>query len=104
MFDTQSNIDPALVGVSDFTQPKTKWASFKQQRGLGEYKADAVGGFLDYIKAASYSIHIDPQISVFRSLARDIAESTATSKNANNFIGFLRNYANDLSGDRKSVV
>jgi hypothetical protein len=103
VFDTPSNIDPKLVGISEFTQPKTKWASFKQKRGLGEYKADAVGGFLDYIKAASYSIHIDPQINVFRSMAKDIAETTEQSKNANNFIKFLRGYADDLSGKTNSI-
>jgi hypothetical protein len=103
VFDTPSNIDPKLVGISEFTQPKTKWASFKQKRGLGEYKSDAVGGFLDYIKAASYSIHIDPQINVFRSMAKDIAETTEQSKNANNFIKFLRGYADDLSGKTNSI-
>jgi hypothetical protein len=103
VFDSPSNIDPKLVGISEFTQPKTKWQSFKQKRGLGEYKADAVGGFLDYIKAAAYSIHIDPQINVFRSMAKDIAETTEQSKNANNFIKFLRGYADDLAGKTNSI-
>jgi hypothetical protein len=103
VFDTPANIDPKLVGISDFTQPKTKWQSFKQKRGLGEYKSDAVGGFLDYIKAAAYSIHIDPQINVFRSMAKDIAETTEQSKNANNFIKFLRGYADDLAGKTNSI-
>jgi hypothetical protein len=103
VFDTPSNIDPKLVGISDYTQPKTKWQSYKQKRGLGEYKSDAVGGFLDYIKAASYSIHIDPQINVFRSMAKDIAETTEQSKNANNFIKFLRGYADDLAGKTNSI-
>jgi hypothetical protein len=103
VFDTPANIDPKLVGISEFTQPKTKWQSFKQKRGLGEYKADAVGGFLDYIKAAAYSIHIDPQINVFRSMAKDIAETTEQSKNANNFIKFLRGYADDLAGKTNSI-
>jgi hypothetical protein len=103
VFDTPANIDPKLVGISEFTQPKTKWQSFKQKRGLGEYKSDAVGGFLDYIKAASYSIHVDPQINVFRSMAKDIAETTEQSKNANNFIKFLRGYADDLAGKTNSI-
>jgi hypothetical protein len=103
VFDTPANIDPKLVGISEFTQPKTKWQSFKQKRGLGEYKSDAVGGFLDYIKAAAYSIHIDPQINVFRSMAKDIAETTEQSKNANNFIKFLRGYADDLAGKTNSI-
>lgn len=103
LFDSPSQIDPNLVGVSDFTQPGTKWASFKQKRGLGEYKSDAVGGFLDYIPSASYSIHIDPHINKFRGLAKDIAESTAESKNANNFIEYLRDYSNDLAGKTNPI-
>ncbi|MFD1776645.1 hypothetical protein [Paenibacillus rhizophilus] len=98
MFETPSKIDPKLSGISPFTEPKSKWASFKQKRGLGEFKNDAVGGFLEYIPAASYAMHIDPQINVFRTLAKNLAEQTTDSRNVNNFIKFLNNYANDLSG------
>jgi hypothetical protein len=99
LFDTTATqISPSLAGISPFTQPKTKWASFKQRRGLGEFKDDAVGGFLDYIPAASYAIHIDPHISVFRNLAKRLAEDTEQTKNLNNFIAFLHNFANDLAG------
>ncbi len=98
LFETPSQIDPSLAGVSEFTKPKSRWASFMQKRGLGKYKADAVGGFLDYIKAASYATHIDPQISVFRGLAKDIAEGTAKTRNANGFIKYLQDFANDLAG------
>jgi hypothetical protein len=98
LFDTPSQIDPSLAGISQYTQPKTKWASFKQKRGLGEFKNDAVGGFLEYIPAASYAIHIDPQISVFRNLAKELSTQTGNTRNLNNFIKFIRNYADDLSG------
>jgi hypothetical protein len=98
IFDTPAQIDPRLAGISEFVKPKTKWASFKQKRGLGEYKADAVGGFLDYIQPAAYSIHIDPHISKFRGLAKDIAEATTDSKNANNTIKWLNDFANGLAG------
>lgn len=98
MFETSAQIDPRLVGISEFTKPNTKWASFKQKRGLGEYKADAVGGFLDYVGPASYAIHIDPHVSSFRSLAKDIAEATVKSKNANNTIKYLNDFANSLAG------
>jgi hypothetical protein len=98
LFDTPSAIDPSLSGLSPYTKPKTKWASFKQKRGLGEFKNDAVGGFLEYVPAASYAIHIDPQIGVFRGLAKELAEDTGDSRNLNNTIKFLQNYANDLAG------
>jgi hypothetical protein len=98
IFDTPSQIDPRLAGISEFVKPKTKWASFKQQRGKGAYKADAVGGFLDYIQPAAYSIHIDPHVSKFRGLAKDIAEATVDTKNANNTILWLNDFANSLAG------
>jgi hypothetical protein len=98
IFDTPANIDPKLAGMSEFTKPNTKWASFKQKRGNGEYTADAVGGFLDYIQPAAYSIHIDPHISKFRNLAKDIAEATQATKNANNTIKYLNDFANSLAG------
>lgn len=98
LFETPSQIDPSLVGISEFTKPKSKWHSFMQERGLGKYKADAVGGFLDYIKASSYATHIDPQINKFRGLIKDIAEGTAETRNANGFIKFLHDWTNDLAG------
>jgi len=104
LFDTTSaKISPSLSGVSPYTQPKTKWASFKQKRGLGEFTDDAVGGFLDYIPAASYAIHIDPHITTFRNLAKRLAEDTEQTANINNFIKFLNNFANDLAGKTSPI-
>jgi len=98
MFETPSQIDPRLAGISDTTAPKSRWASFFQRRGMGAYDEDAVGGFINYIQPASYAIHIDPHISKVRGLAKDIAESTVKSKNANNLIKYLSDYANNLAG------
>lgn len=98
IFDTPANIDPKLAGISDFTQPKGRFAGFMQKRGLGKYKNDAVGGFLNYVPAASYSIHIDPHISKFSKLADELSEATTDSRNINNFINFLRKYSQDLAG------
>ena len=98
LFETPSAIDPSLAGTSDFTLPKSRFASFMQKRGVGPYKNDAVGGFLDYIPAASYAINIDPHISRFRALADELAESTKKSRHLNHFIEYLRDFANDLAG------
>jgi hypothetical protein len=98
IFETPSQISPSLAGMSEFTKPKSKFLSFAQKRGNGEFTDDAVGGFLDYINAATYAKHIDTQIPKFRGLAADLAEATEQSKNMNNFIGYLTDFANDLSG------
>lgn len=98
-FNRQNRIDPKLEGISPFTKPKSKFAGFMQQRtGYGNYTDDAVGGFLNYLPSASYSINIDPQISVFRNMAKNLRETTENSKNLNNFINYLEKYSNDLAG------
>lgn len=98
IFDTPGPIDPHLAGTSEFTKPRTKWAGFMQQRGMGPYKSDAVGGFLNYIPSASYAKEIDPNIINFRGLGNEIADLTTDTKNLNNFKEFLGDYANDLAG------
>jgi hypothetical protein len=98
MFETPSQIDPKLAGISEYTKPKSRWASFMQKRGMGAYKADAVGGFIDYIQPASYAINIDPHIIKFRGLAKDIADATEKTRNANGFIKWLNDFSNNLAG------
>lgn len=91
-------IDPMLVGISEGTSPKSKWASFKQQRGGDKTVVDAIGGYLDYLPSVSYAINIDPHIGKFRELADVIARGTEKSKNLNNYIYNVRMFANQLSG------
>lgn len=98
LFETPSQISPGLSGLSEFVKPKSKFAGFMQKRGLGSFKDDAVGGFLEYIPSASYSTKIDPQIEVFRSLGKALADVTDESRNVNNLIEYLQDYANNLSG------
>lgn len=104
LFDTPSQINPSLAGISDFTKPKSKWASFMQRRGLGQYKADAVGGFIQYTKPASYAIHIDPQIQKFRNLGKDLAVQTNDSKNLNKFIEYIGDFADSLAGKSGHIL
>lgn len=102
-FETPANIDPKLVGISEFTKPKTKWQSFAQRRGIGEFKNDAVGGFLEYLPSASYGVHIDPHMNQFKKLAAELAEKTGDSKHLNNFITFLNRYSQDLAGKTNPI-
>lgn len=98
LFSNPANIDPRLEGLSPYTQPKSKWQGFMQKRGVGPYKSDAVGGFLKYVRAASHSINVDQVIPVLRGTAKDIANATTDSKNANKIIEALVDHANDLAG------
>lgn len=99
VFESNQLISPKLEGLSEFTKPGTKWASFKQKRGLGEFKEDAVGGFLEYIKAGTYAKHIDPEIPKFRQLKNAIDEANPVGiKGVNHFSEFLDEWTNGLAG------
>lgn len=98
IFDMPSEIAPGLVGVSDFTKPKSKWAGFMQRREGLDSVEDSVGGMLRYIQGAEYKINIDPQIARLRVAVRDLQEGTADTRNANKFIEWLTDYTNDLAG------
>jgi hypothetical protein len=98
ILNNPARIDPMLVGISEGTKPKSKWASFKQQRLGIKTKEDAIGGFLDYLPSAEYAIHIDPNIGKFRELAETLARQTRKTKNINNYINELQKFANELSG------
>ncbi len=76
IFDTPANIDPALAVSSQFTKPSSKWISFAQKRTGKQTEMDAVGGFLDYIKANAYAKHIDPHIQRFRGVDQEIKSKT----------------------------
>ncbi|MCL6479069.1 MAG: hypothetical protein K6T65_11755 [Peptococcaceae bacterium] len=103
IFDTPAQTSPALSGISEFTLPKSKWHSFMQKRGMGPYKSDAVGGFLNYIPSAGHAIYIDPHIGKFEKLADELAEATKDTANLNNFIEWLRDYSRDLAGKTNPV-
>lgn len=102
IFETPANISSELAGISYQTKPFTKWLSFAQKRTGDLTDVDAIGGYLDYIKAATYAKHIDPHTKVFRDLADELADSTLPDTKypgkVNNFITFLSRYADDLAG------
>lgn len=105
LFDTPAGIDPELVGTSWDTQPKSMWQSFKQKRLGKQTEIDAVGGFMNLLPSISYSTHIDPQIGVFRSLAKELKTTAGSTddKSLNNLILFLERFSDDLSGKTNKI-
>ena len=108
--ENNQGIDPMLVGLSEHTEPKSKWQSWEQKRTGNKTTYDAVGGFLDYLMSAEYAIHIDKNIVNFRSLARDLALAKseevggAGNPDANGFIRYLQRFANHLAGKTVSTL
>lgn len=94
-------ISPDLVGISETTQPKTKWLSIAQKRTGPGTDIDAIGGFINYLEPAGYSIHIDKNIQRFRKLRADLVNALAETDHPtqlNRFLDFLNDYSNDLAG------
>lgn len=98
---TPANIRPDLIGLSEYTKPKSKFVSIAQERlGLRPKQFDAIGGFLEYVPQASYTVNVSPQINAFRELRNELSSKMLESgKNTlPNFIEFLDDYSNDLAG------
>ncbi|MBQ4092317.1 MAG: hypothetical protein IJC82_03285, partial [Firmicutes bacterium] len=93
-----TEIDPRLEGTSGYTEPKSKFSGITLHRNHGRYKADAIGGMIDYAQAGEYMIHIDPVISEFRNHIMGMANATKDSRNANKLIRWLVQWTNDLAG------
>lgn len=98
ILSSSHDIDPELVGVSEFTKPKSKWAGFMQKRKGGKYVEDSVAAMVKYVPAAQYKASIDPQIARIRAIVRDVAAGTKDTRNANKFIEWATDYAGDLAG------
>jgi hypothetical protein len=97
-FGTKAEIDPRLVDVSAHTKPYSKFTGFLQRREGNEYTADIVTGFMNYIEAAEYKLHIETMLPKLRAWVRDIAEATEKEKNANATIQWMTDWINDLAG------
>lgn len=91
-----TDIDPRGIGMN--TKPLTKTSSILQKRKGGEFTADAVGGFENYIKQAEYKIHFEPHIKRVRDFTENIIEHTTETKNATSFIESLKDFADELAG------
>lgn len=91
-----------LAGVSDYTQPKTGYASFFKKRVGGSYEADALKGFDEYIKEASRIIAYDPLIEYYRDFTSAL-QNTAKDDNMSQFTRYLINYTNSLAGKTNPI-
>jgi hypothetical protein len=97
MFDAPASIDPALAVSSQYTKPSTKWLSFAQKRTGDKTEYDAVGGFIDYLKANAYAKHIDPHIQRFRGVDKEIRSELKPGEYFDNGrVGLAEELANKL--------
>lgn len=105
ILNSPHDIDPGLAANSEFAKPKSRWASFMQQRKGGEYAADAFGGMERYIRAAEYKLAFDPFIAEMRALNNEIIKEAKAqgTTNANNLILWLNDWTNDIAGKSNNL-
>lgn len=104
LIETPSGISQSLEGISPFTQPKSKFLSLAQKREGDSSKQDAIGGYLNYIRSASFARNIDPQIARLRTFTERLRES-AVEKDApiGGFLNYLEQWTNSLSGKTEMI-
>lgn len=103
---SNTEISPALVGISSQTKPKSRWAEILQRRNGGWYTEDAVKGMLKYVSIAEYILAYDPLIAHLRNVEKEITQAAvelensndASAKNANTLKLWLRSFTNTLCG------
>lgn len=99
LFNADQNIDPHLVGVSDYTKPKSRWAGWMQHRSNDVFQGmDPVSAFLEYMKEVEYKAHLDPVIAQARTLTEELRTKTEATRTENNLVEWLEKWTNDLAG------
>ena len=91
-----------LAGISDYAEPKSGFANFFKKRNEGNYKADAIAGFEEYIQDAARVIAYDPYIDYLRDFADDMRLS-AEGDNMSQFVRYITDFTNDLAGKTVDV-
>jgi len=95
--NTDQDISPKIVGRSENTKAKTKWAGYYQQRMGGDYTADALNGMLRYGQLAEYKLAFDPLTAYLRDVnkqIRDINDDT----NRDGLIRYIDQWADSIAG------
>ena len=98
--ENDQGVSNQLAGISEFTKPKSRWASFMQRRdGNSHYTEDAVAGMLNYIPIAEHKIAFDPVVAKYRGDIQQLVKASDDLGVENTrFINWLSNYTNDLAG------
>lgn len=108
-FETPAQIPSELVVTSEFTKPKGKFLSIAQRRLGDKSRRSAGAGYANYVRQASYAMHIDPMIAEFRQLEKALREKTGTDAEfgiqgqLNNYLRHLVTFTNDLAGKTNPV-
>lgn len=103
IFTDHSDIAPAIVGKSDQTKAKTKFAGFFQKREGANYTADAINGMLRYGQMAEYKLAFDPLAAYLRDVTKQIRELDKSETNRDNLIRYIEQWTNAILGKSHTI-
>lgn len=103
IFTGNTDISPAVVGKSDTTKPKSRWAGFFQQRKGGDYTADALNGMLRYGQLAEYKMAFDPFAAYLRDVEKQVASLDKNETNRDNLIRYIQQWTNTILGKSHTI-
>lgn len=97
IFTNNTDISPKIVGKSENTKAKTKWAGYFQQRMGGDYTADAINGMLKYGQLAEYKLAFDPLTAYLRDVNKQI-RNLDDNTNRDGLIRYIDQWADAIAG------
>jgi hypothetical protein len=97
IFTNNTDIAPAIVGKSENTKAKTRWAGYFQQRMGDDYTADALNGMLRYGQLAEYKLAFDPLTAYLRDVTKQIADMSSDT-NRDGLIRYLQAWTDNIAG------
>ena len=97
IFTNNTDIAPAIVGKSENTKAKTRWAGYFQQRMGGDYTADALNGMLRYGQLAEYKLAFDPLTAYLRDVNKQI-RNMSSDTNRDGLIRYIDQWADTIAG------
>ena len=97
IFTNNTDISPAIVGKSENTKAKSRWAGYYQQRMGADYTADAMNGMLRYGQLAEYKLAFDPLVSYLRNVTEQI-RTLDDNTNRDGLIKYLMAWTDNIAG------
>lgn len=95
--NTDQDISPKIVGRSENTKAKSKWANYFQERMGGGYTADAINGMLKYGQLAEYKLAFDPLTAYLRDVNKAI-RNLDDNTNRDGLIRYIDQWADAIAG------
>jgi len=103
IFTNSTDISPAIVGKSDTTKPKSRFAGWMQKRTGADYTADALNGMLKYGQLAEYKLAFDPLAAYLREANDKIRNLDKNETNRDNLIRYIDQWTNTILGKSHKI-